>query len=189
MLKKEARTIFRQKRMALTDREKIILNDLLLIEFQKLSFPFFSSILSYYPLEQSKEPDTFMLTRYLRFKNPGLLIAYPKTNNSDHSMQAIVCDDDHVFEKNNFFIHEPTHLEYIEPEKIDMVLVPLLAFDSKGYRVGYGKGFYDRFLKQCRNDCVKIGLSYFEPIDAINDAGEFDVPLDFCITPQKAYVF
>ena len=70
-----------------------------------------------------------------------------------------------------------------------MVLVPLLAFDSKGYRVGYGKGFYDRFLKQCRNDCVKIGLSYFEPIDAINDAGEFDVPLDFCITPQKAYVF
>jgi len=69
------------------------------------------------------------------------------------------------------------------------VLVPLLSFDKKGFRVGYGKGFYDRFLMQCKSDCIKIGLSYFDPIDVIDDADEFDVPLDFCITPQKVYVF
>jgi 5-formyltetrahydrofolate cyclo-ligase len=67
--------------------------------------------------------------------------------------------------------------------------VPLLAFDEKGFRVGYGKGFYDRFLKQCKDGGIKIGLSYFNPIDTIEDAGEFDVPLNFCITPQKVYVF
>ena len=189
MLKKEARKIFRQKRNALSEREKSRLDDLLLIEFQKLPLPFLATVLSFYPVEENKEPDTFILTRYLEFKNPGLQIAYPKTNRSDHSMQAIVCDDSHAFEKNHLFIHEPTHFEYIEPQKIDMVLVPLLAFDKKGYRVGYGKGFYDRFLKQCRNDCIKIGISYFDPLDVIDDADEFDVPLDFCITPQKVYVF
>jgi 5-formyltetrahydrofolate cyclo-ligase len=189
MLKKEARKIFRQKRKSISPQEKLKLDDLLLIEFQKLSLPFLSAVLSFYPHEENNEPDTFILTGYLQFKNPGLQIAYPKTDSASHSMQAIVCDDNHVFEKNNFSIHEPTHEESIDPDKIDMVIVPLLAFDEKGYRVGYGKGFYDRFLQQCRKDCIKIGLSYFDPIDAIDDADEFDVPLDFCITPQKAYVF
>ena len=51
------------------------------------------------------------------------------------------------------------------------------------------KGFFDRYLKGCREDCIKIGFSYFEPLDSIDDANEFDVPLDFCITPQRIYVF
>ncbi|RYZ27704.1 MAG: 5-formyltetrahydrofolate cyclo-ligase, partial [Chitinophagaceae bacterium] len=79
--------------------------------------------------------------------------------------------------------------QQIDPKEIDLVVVPLLTFDKKGYRVGYGKGFYDRFLHQCKKDCIKIGLSYFDPIEAVDDANEFDVTLDFCITPQKAYVF
>jgi 5-formyltetrahydrofolate cyclo-ligase len=70
-----------------------------------------------------------------------------------------------------------------------MIIIPLLAFDEKGYRVGYGKGFYDRYLKECREDCLKIGLSYFEAVPSVDDAAEFDVPLDFCITPQRTYVF
>jgi 5-formyltetrahydrofolate cyclo-ligase len=65
----------------------------------------------------------------------------------------------------------------------------LLAFDVKGNRVGYGKGYFDKYLKECREDCIKVGLSYYEPLDSIDDANEFDVPLDFCITPQRTYVF
>ena len=189
MLKKEARKIFRQKRTAIEPGEKMKLDDLLLIEFQKLSLPFISVFLSFYPVEENKEPDTFTISRFLQFKNPGLRVAYPKVNLTDHSMQAIVCDDDDAFEKNSFLVHEPQHCESIDPQEIDLVLVPLLSFDKKGFRVGYGKGFYDRFLLQCKSDCFKVGLSYFEPIDAIDDANEFDVPLDFCITPQKVYVF
>ena len=189
MLKKEARTVFRQKRKSISAEEKMKLDDLLLIEFQKLRLPFLSSMLSFYPVEENNEPNTFILTRYLQFSNPGLQIAYPKTDIATYSMQAIVCDDNHVFEKNHLFIHEPTHYESIDPQNIDLILVPLLAFDKKGFRVGYGKGFYDRYLKQCRKDCIKIGLSYFEAVDVIDDSGEFDVPLDFCITPQKVYVF
>ena len=70
-----------------------------------------------------------------------------------------------------------------------MVILPLLAFDQQGYRVGYGKGFYDKFLSGCREDCLKVGFSYFEPIETIDDCNEFDVPLDLCITPQNVYVF
>jgi 5-formyltetrahydrofolate cyclo-ligase len=189
MLKKEARKLFRQKRSLVTPEEKTKLDDLLLIEFQKLPLPFISVLLSFYPVEENNEPHTFSISGYLQFKNPGLQIAYPKIDLTDHSMQAIICGDDDVFEKNSFMVPEPQHCETINPQEIDLVLVPLLAFDNKGFRVGYGKGFYDRFLQQCKNDCIKIGLSYFEPIDAIDDADEFDVPLNFCITPQKFYVF
>ena len=189
MLKKEARKLFRQKRELVTRSDKMKSDDLLLIEFQKIRLPFISVLLSFYPVAENNEPDTFTISEYLQFKNPGLQIAYPKVDFSDHSMQAIISDDEDVFEKNSFMVPEPQHGEVVNPQEIDLVLVPLLAFDKKGFRVGYGKGFYDRFLQQCKNDCIKIGLSYFEPIDAINDTDEFDVPLNFCITPQKFYVF
>ena len=93
------------------------------------------------------------------------------------------------FEANEISILEPVESEIIEPQDIDLVLVPMLVCDIKGNRVGYGKGYYDRYLSRCRPGCVKVGLSYFDPVVNIKDADEFDVPLDFCITPQKAYVF
>ena len=189
MLKKDARKIYREQRKAVRSNDKVKWDDLLLIQFQTLPLPFLSTVLSFYPMEENNEPDTFVIVRYLQFKNPGINIAYPKTNLLDHSMQAIVCAEDATFEENDFYVPEPVGGESIDPQTIDLVLVPLLAFDKKGYRVGYGKGFYDRFLLQCKHDCIKIGLSYFDPLDIIEDADEFDVPLDFCITPQKVYVF
>ena len=80
-------------------------------------------------------------------------------------------------------IQEPKQGIPTEIEKIDLVLVPLLAFDKAGHRVGYGKGFYDRFLKGCRPDCLKAGLSFFEAEEILTDADELDVPLDLCVTP------
>ena len=70
-----------------------------------------------------------------------------------------------------------------------MVFVPMVAFDMKGYRVGYGKGFYDRYLPRCRPDVIKIGFSFFDPVDNIKDIADFDVPLNFCITPSRIYEF
>ena len=91
--------------------------------------------------------------------------------------------------KNEFNIYEPEEGNRVDPTEIDMILVPLLAYDKKGYRVGYGKGFYDKFFAGCRKDCIKAGFSYFEPVDEITDKADFDVPLDLCITPQTVYVF
>ncbi len=189
MFKKEARKLYRKKRDLLSVTDRLKFDDLILIQLQTVDLPFLSSVLSFYPIEEKAEINTFSITDYLHFRNPALQISYPKTSMQTHSMQAIACYADTVFIANEYNIPEPEGDEIIHPKDIDLVLVPMLTFDLKGHRVGYGKGFYDRFLKECAPDCLKIGLSYFEPLDNINDASEFDVTLNFCITPQQVYVF
>ena len=189
MLKKEIRDLFRKKRDGISATDKMKWDDLLLIRFQTIELPFVDYVLSFYPIEENNEPDTFLITDHLHFKNPGLNICYPKTNIQNPTLQEIACHADSIFEANPYNIPEPLDNEAVEPALLDIVIVPLLAFDAQGYRVGYGKGFYDRYLKTCRTDCLKIGLSYFEPLKAIDDRDEFDVPLDLCITPQRIYVF
>lgn len=189
MLKKEARALFREKRFTVSPSDKQKWDDLLLIQFQTIELPFVDCVLSFYPIEQYNEVNAFLITDFLHFRNPHLRICYPKTNPRDYTMQAIVCNADSIFEANAFNVPEPLDTETADPTSIDLVIVPLLAFDRSGNRVGYGKGYFDRYLKECRDDCIKVGLSYFGPLDAIDDANEFDVPLDFCITPQRIYVF
>ena len=176
-------------RAEITPLEKQKLDDLLLIQFQKRALPPLHTVLSFVPMEENNEIDTFHLTSYLRFGNPGIEIAYPRMDMDTLEMNAVVVTDDTNFIENEYQIFEPEWGEVVDPESIDLVLVPLLVCDRKGQRVGYGKGFYDRYLKQCRPDCIKAGLSYFEPVAGIEDASEFDVPLNHCITPQAIYVF
>lgn len=89
-------------------------------------------------------------------------------------------------QKNLYNILEPQKGS-IHDGEIDMVLVPLLAFDKVGYRVGYGKGFYDRFLENI--NAQKIGLSLWPAIARIDDVNEHDIRLDFCITPTETIKF
>ena len=70
----------------------------------------------------------------------------------------------------------------------DVMLVPLLAYDNQKNRLGYGKGFYDRFLEKCHSKTIFIGLSLFEPEESI-PIEKTDVPLNFCITPKNIYTF
>jgi 5-formyltetrahydrofolate cyclo-ligase len=189
MEKKEARRIFKQKKEEITATQRLKWDDLLLIQFQTVDWPQLTNVLSFYPIEEMKEINSFLLTDYLHFRNPSLQLFYPKTDFSTNTMQAIHCTADTPFEENKYGIFEPAQGEFIDPGALDLVIVPLLAIDKKGCRVGYGKGFYDRFLKECDEECLKVGVSYFEPVEAIDDAAEFDVPLDLCITPQQVYVF
>lgn len=189
MLKIEARKIYNKKRAELSYTDKLKWDDLILINFQTIDFPFLNYVLSFYPMEEKNEMNTFLLSDYLHFKNPSLQTCYPKTDFTHHTMQAIATGADAIFEGNAQNILEPVSGHIIPANEIDLMIVPLLICDVHGNRVGFGKGFYDRYLKSCRDDCITVGVSYFEPIDAIDDADEFDVPLNFCITPQQAYVF
>jgi 5-formyltetrahydrofolate cyclo-ligase len=189
MRKHEIRKIYREKRFTITSSEKMKWDDLLLIQFQSLHLSFLDAVLSFFPIEMNNEVNTFIITEYLRFRNPHMLICYPKTDTEQGTMNAIVCNTDSIFEANQYNIPEPLDSEVLAPEQLDLVIIPLLSFDLKGNRVGYGKGFYDRYLPRCREDCIKVGFSYFDPVEGIDDASEFDVPLNFCITPQRTYVF
>ena len=60
---------------------------------------------------------------------------------------------------------------------------------KSGHRVGYGKGFYDRFLANCKPETLKIGLSFFEVEADVFEASEDDVRLDYCVTPKTIYKF
>jgi len=189
MLKKEARKIYNQKRKDISYSDKLKWDDLILINFQTIEMPFLQAVFSFYPMEERNEINAFLLTDYLHFRNPNLKVCYPKMDSNEPNMEAVACKADTVFEANAINILEPLETEIIPPEDIDLVLVPMLLCDVLGNRVGYGKGYYDRYFSRCNSSCLKVGLSYFEPVDKIDDADEFDVALDFCITPQKAYVF
>ena len=97
-----------------------------------------------------------------------------------------VYTDSKGLEKNIFDIMEPQN-ENAHQGSIDMVLIPLLAFDQHGYRVGYGKGFYDRFLQGISTK--KVGLSLFPPVAEITDTDVHDVRMDLCLTPGEIYEF
>ena len=70
-----------------------------------------------------------------------------------------------------------------------MVFVPLLVFDQQGHRVGYGMGYYDRFLVQCSETTLKVGLSFFDPVSKIEDIKTHDIALDFALTPEGIFTF
>jgi 5-formyltetrahydrofolate cyclo-ligase len=189
MTKSEARKLYKEKRQSLTATERLKLDDLLLITFQSAELPFIDALLTYWPIEENNEPDTHLFTEFLKFRNPELKTCYPVSDFSNGTMQAALTDIDTPFTKTELNIFEPQSMVFLPATAIDMIFVPLLAFDEEGYRIGYGKGFYDKWLADCRSDCIKVGFSYFDPIPQIEGLHEFDIPLDLCITPHNLYVF
>jgi 5-formyltetrahydrofolate cyclo-ligase len=189
MKKTEAREFYKQKRKELSDAERAKADDLMLIQFQKIELPHVRHLLSYWPIEENHEPNTHLFTDYLEFKNPAINFLYPKSDFEKQEIEAIEVDAHTAFNKNAWNIHEPMDGTVTDAGVIDMVFVPLVIFDKRGYRIGYGKGFYDKYLQKCRPDCLKVAFSYFEPIDEIEGTHEFDVPLNLCITPNNFYVF
>lgn len=187
MNKSAARNFFSQKRYSITSHQKMKWDDLILIQFQKLNLPHLETIFVYAAM--ADEVDTDALVDYLHFQNQGMRTAYPVSDFSTNTMQAMLVLEETEFVINSYGIAEPESSEVVQPESIDLIIVPLLCFDKEGYRVGYGKGFYDKYLTQTKPDAIKIGLCYYEPLDKINDRDVFDVPLNYCITPERLYEF
>lgn len=189
MTKSELRKLYKEKRLQLSAKEINRFNDLILIRFQHLDLPFIYYLHTYLSIEENREVPTDQLVSYLEFRNPDMKIIVPKADFATGELSHYLLTDSTTFEKNEYNIPEPVNGEIIAAGKIDLVLVPLLAFDEKGYRLGYGKGFYDRFLSQCSKDTLKIGLSYFDAVESISDTHQFDLPLTHCVTPHRIYEF
>lgn len=188
MTKKEARKYFRVKRTDLSAVQIEKWEDLLLIRFQQAELPFLNRVHAYLPIDGKKEPDPEPLIRYLEFRNPGIMTIVPKVIDQE-TMVHVAVNDHTEYIVNEMGILEPVEGELTDPVDVDLVFVPLLAFDEQGNRVGYGKGYYDRFLAQCRPDVIKVGLSFFPPVSRIEDTDDWDIPLTYCITPERIYEF
>ncbi|MBN9297433.1 MAG: 5-formyltetrahydrofolate cyclo-ligase [Filimonas sp.] len=189
MTKQELRNLYKQKRNAIDSKERLKLDDLLLIQFQQLSFDNVHSLFTYWPLAHQAEPNTLLFSSYLRHMIPGLQIAYPVVDPTTETMQAVLINEETVYHTNHYGITEPTGGAIVPPAQIDLVFAPMLICDQQGYRVGYGKGYYDKFLESSHEHVLTIGFSYFEPVENIADTQSFDVPLSYCVTPTTIYEF
>lgn len=184
MNKQELRAEYLEKRKSLPNKTELD---------SEICSKFFSSfsisanlwVHLYIPIEKFNEIDTHLL--YKEFYTRHCRIVVPKIDGED--MISLEVDDSTVWETNKWGIKEPENGIPVDAQKIDMIITPLLCFDMNGYRVGYGKGYYDRLFSVCRKDCLKVGLSYFPPIDKISDIHEQDLPLDYCVTPSEVYEF
>ncbi len=189
MLKSEARAIFLTKRKSISLEEKVLLDNSILAEFKKIELTALKCIHIYLPIIAQNECNTYPIIEFIQANYPKINLAIPKANFENGQMDAVFFNADTQLATNNLGIAEPSNGAAVDPIDIDMIICPLLAFDLKGNRVGYGKGFYDRFLAQCKTDVIKLGLSYFEPIASLVDCNESDLPLSSCITPTQHYFF
>ena len=189
MTKKNIRKLFLDKRASISERDQAIAQDLLLIRFQDMTFENLSMVHTYLPIVQKKEPDPGPLLRFLEFRFPGIQFSIPRTDLINGTMTHWKFDEHTIIQEDLNGIPEPQNGNMIDIREIDLVIVPLLAFDNRGFRVGYGKGFYDRFLPECRKDAIRLGLSFFDAVDHIDDIQEYDIPLHYCVTPDRIHEF
>lgn len=142
----------------------------------------------FYPMTGKHEFNSLLLAERIRTEFPDISLVLPKSDLTDCTLKHIIWETNTPLAMNAWGITEPEDGMEISAQKIDMVVIPLLAFDIKGNRLGYGKGFYDRFLSECREDIRKVGVSFFPPEEQIA-AEEHDIPLDLCITPERIWSF
>ena len=136
--------------------------------------------------EQNNEIDTSILMSVLQGKDKQIVI--PKI--LDHyELEHYLLANHPPLKRTRWGIPEPQSGIKINSNQIDVVFVPLLIFDLQGHRIGYGKGYYDRFLAKCRKETIKVGLSYFDPIERIEDIQSHDIPINFGITRDRIYEF
>lgn len=186
MNKQALRKIYLQKRMALSDveylqRNKQICNNF----FASVDLSAIKVLHTFLPIAKNREVNTWLIIDRINRDYPDIQISIPKVNNQSAAIDNFYYENADQVEKNLWEIPEPKHGIPTPNEKIDAILVPLLAVDKKGHRVGYGRGFYDKFLATCRKDCQKIGLSFFEVVDEIEGIEGNDVPLNVVITPEN----
>lgn len=167
---------------AIDDKSMAITNKLLRLPiWDGVYYHLFLSIV------EKKEIDTSFLLSVLQGKDKEVVIG--KSNFEDASMTHFLLTENTRIKKNKWNIPEPLDGLEVPENKIDVVFIPLLAFDVKGNRLGYGKGFYDRFLAKCKPETLKVGLSLFEAEAEFTTTDAFDIPLDFCVTPDNVCDF
>jgi len=139
----------------------------------------------YLPIKEKNEVDTMPIINILNNKKKKVLI--PRSDFNNTTMKSFLLNDNTVLKKSNYGITEPINNEEFLG-RIDVIFIPLVAYDLIGNRVGYGKGFYDKFLRNQNNKILRVGLSFFNPEKRIK-IDEHDENLDFCVTPNRIFSF
>ncbi len=187
MTKQELRLKYKALRQAMPaedvqDKSLAIANRLLHLDiWHKTYFHIFLA------MENQKEVHTDFILNILAGKDKEVIVS--RSDFESCSMVHYLLTDNTRLVVSHYGIPEPVEGIEVPSNKMDVVFVPLLAFDEKGHRVGYGKGFYDRFLTECKPDTVKVGLSFFDAEAESIPHNPTDIALDYCVTPNNVYRF
>ncbi len=185
MLKTELRKIYLSKQKSLSEAERLEKSQQIAqLFFESFSLKTTKYLHVFLPIAKNCEVETKFIYETIWSKFPEIKTIVPRIKADE--IESVKFSIKSKIRQNKWQIIEPLESEIVNETLIDIVIVPLLAIDKKGYRVGYGKGFYDKFLAKCRPDCVKVGVSFFEPIEKITDINKFDVKLDYCLTPNNS---
>jgi len=185
MKKPELRKIYKAKRFQLNSTEIQQLSLKILENLKQMDIWDFSVYHIFLPITQNHEVNTFPIMDELFLQNKRILV--PKVNGLELINSEIQKDTE--FEVGKFNTLEPKSFQSIQNQEIEVVFIPMMVCDKIGNRVGYGGGFYDRWLNQFEKMPVKIGLNFFPPVDSIQDTEEWDVRLDYSVTPDEIVSF
>jgi 5-formyltetrahydrofolate cyclo-ligase len=179
------RSHYKKKRLSLTKQEVDHLSQRVFKQLDKLNIWKFKHYHIFISISKYNELDTSSII--YKLKSEQKIIIVPKISNNE--LVHVAINDETEFSINEYGIEEPSNGNNFIIENLDLIFIPLLAFDLEGHRVGYGKGYYDKFLKLTNNSSLKIGLSLFDPINKIQDIDDNDVKLDYCVTPTQVHKF
>ncbi|MEM7620461.1 MAG: 5-formyltetrahydrofolate cyclo-ligase [Pseudomonadota bacterium] len=179
--KKQLRHDMRAMRDALSQEQRdAAANDLAKVDIRKISIPDQSIIAGYYPIRSECNPLPLMA----KLEQQGHKLALPKIIDENETLEFHSWLHASFVQKGKFSIPIPDDTAHkLTP---DVVLLPLLACDNAGNRLGYGKGYYDRtlnILAQTRK-IITIGLAFdCQKIEFVPNT-HFDYALDFILTPR-----
>lgn len=177
MDKESIRKNLKAKRRALSADDRISLSqEIINRAWQVIDWTNIHSMHIYLPLDGQNEVDALPLLKAARQLNPNLLIA--SSRHQSRQIKTNWLDADFKIAK-----------KVPDGFKFGLVIVPMLAFDRRGYRLGFGGGFYDRFLPT-QPDALRIGLCYeFGHRTEGLPHEDHDVPLDLIVTEKHVYRF
>lgn len=184
MNKSQLRALYKSKRIRLSEVEIQEFSQKIL---QKLiSMPIWEKSVFhvFVPIVQNHEVNTFPIIEYLH--EHGKTVLVPKVEGE--KMHSCLINADTEWTIGKFNVPEP--LECLKTDlPIDVILMPMLVCDLSGNRIGYGGGYYDRFLGDINYPILKLGLNFFPPINQEFEIFTQDVPLDYCVTPEEIVSF
>lgn len=134
------------------------------------------AIMLYMPL--GKETDTSEIIK--KSFADGKKVAFPVTDEKSGEITPCYATAETEFTKGGFSVKEPCGNDIANPTDFDVVIVPGIAFDTMGNRIGFGKGCYDKLL--CKTNAVRVGFCYELQICDEIPAEEFDIKMDCIIT-------
>ena len=186
MTKSELRKDFLKKRKDLSKEDLVKKSEKIIDNFLN-TFSIKGLVHIFLPIENFNEINTWPLVDKLFELN--VEVASSVIDFETKTLSHMKLTNSTSFIINDWGVPEPKAGENIDPKKIDMVIIPLVVCDLSGYRIGYGKGFYDKFLSECSKNIIKVGFTIFEPVEGIEDVESHDVALDACVSPTQIYQF